>query len=168
MSKIVDEMIKFRELLTPVPQQLNEAWDTEMHTAKKDIGKWDGYSLAELKSKKAALMKKEKRSAAEQKTVRQINFAIRAKQKKKWGKIKESFDRALALNETQKVKIIAYNSGYGQQLDVVAKDPKHHHEVEVVELRMGPNGAPQLIFKDTGGNSRADWNPKYGWVADYD
>ena len=70
-------------------QVMQEAWGTEMHTAKKDMGKWEGYTLAELKAKKAKLMKKEERSAAEQQTVRQLNFAIRAKQKDSWGKIKE-------------------------------------------------------------------------------
>lgn len=72
-----------------------EAWDATMHTPEKDKGKWDGYTVAQLKSKKAALMKKPTRSAAEQKTVKQIDFAIRAKQKNKWGKIKEG----VAVNE---------------------------------------------------------------------
>jgi hypothetical protein len=69
---------------------INEKWGTKMHTAKKDIGKWEGYTLAELKAKKDKLMKKEKRTAAEQKEVKQLTFAIRAKQKNKWGKIKEN------------------------------------------------------------------------------
>ena len=70
---------------------INEKWDAEMHTAEKDKGKWDGWTLAKLKARKAKLMDKETRSAAEQKEVKQINFAIRAKQKDgKWGKIKES------------------------------------------------------------------------------
>jgi hypothetical protein len=71
-------------------KKVNEKWDAKMHTSKKDMGKWDGWTVAKLKSKKAKLMKKEKRTAAEQKTVKQLTFAIRAKQKNKWGKIKES------------------------------------------------------------------------------
>lgn len=70
-------------------EELAEKWDAKMHTAKKDVGKWDGYSVAELKAKKEKLMKKDERSAAEQKTVKQLNFAIRAKQKNKWGKVNE-------------------------------------------------------------------------------
>jgi hypothetical protein len=70
-------------------RQLDEKWGTKMHTAKKDKGKWDGYTIAELKEKKAKLMKKETRTPSDQTTVKQINFAIRAKQKNKWGKIKE-------------------------------------------------------------------------------
>jgi hypothetical protein len=76
----------------PAPEdELTEAWGTKMHTAAKDKGKWDGYTIADLKAKKAKLMKKEHRSAAEQKTVKQIDFAIRAKQRGtgKWGEIKE-------------------------------------------------------------------------------
>ena len=43
-------------------------------------GEWTDYTIAQLKKKKDALMKKEKRTAAEVKTVRQLNFAINAKQ----------------------------------------------------------------------------------------
>jgi len=70
--------------------ELEEAWGTEMHTAEKDKGKWDGYTIADLKAKKKKLMDKESRSAAEQKTVKQIDFAIRAKQKDRFGAIKEA------------------------------------------------------------------------------
>lgn len=45
----------------------------------KSTGEWTDYTVAELEKKKAALMKKEKRTADEVKTVRQLNFAIRAK-----------------------------------------------------------------------------------------
>ena len=69
-----------------------EAWDTKMHTAKKDVGKWEGWTEAELNAKRAKLMKKETRTAAEQKEVKQIDFALRAKgtKGKKWGKVDES------------------------------------------------------------------------------
>jgi hypothetical protein len=66
-----------------------EKWDAEMKTAPKDVGKWEGYTIAELKARKKKLMDKAERSAAEQKEVRQINFAIRAKQENSWGKIKK-------------------------------------------------------------------------------
>jgi len=69
---------------------LAEAWETKMKTAEKDKGKWDGYTIAELRAKKKKLMDKESRTAAEQKTVKQIDFAIRAKQKDKWGKVDEA------------------------------------------------------------------------------
>lgn len=69
---------------------VSEKWDTKMKTKEKDKGMWDGYTVAELKKMKNDLMKKEERSAAEQKKVKQLTFAIRAKQKDKWGKVKES------------------------------------------------------------------------------
>lgn len=75
---------------------VSEAWDTKMKTAKKDIGKWEGWSLSELKARKKKLMDKEERSAKEQKEVRQINFALRAKQKDHWGKIKEAEESSVA------------------------------------------------------------------------
>ena len=84
----------------PGEEPVAEAWDAEMKTAEKDKGKWDGYSIADLKAKKKKLMDKETRSAAEQKTVKQIDFAIRAKQKDKWGKIKEG-NAAAAKSSTQ-------------------------------------------------------------------
>lgn len=69
-------------------QPIEEKWGTKMHTASKDVGKWEGYTLGELKARKKKLMDKEERTAKEQKEVRQLNFAIRAKQKDSWGKIK--------------------------------------------------------------------------------
>ena len=46
----------------------------------KSTGEWTDYTIEQLKAKKAALMKKEKRTKAEQKKVSQIQFAINAKQ----------------------------------------------------------------------------------------
>lgn len=69
--------------------KLDEKWGTKMKTAPKDVGKWDGYTIAELKARKQKLMAKDERTEKEQKEVRQINFAIRAKQKDSWGKIKK-------------------------------------------------------------------------------
>ena len=46
----------------------------------KSTGEWTDYTIAQLKKKKDALMKKKKRTADEVKTVRQLNFAINAKQ----------------------------------------------------------------------------------------
>jgi ribosomal protein L37AE/L43A len=69
---------------------IGEKWDADMHTAKKDVGKWDDWTIAELRDRKKKLMDKPKRTAAEQKEVRQLVFAIRAKQKDQWGEIDES------------------------------------------------------------------------------
>ena len=66
---------------------LNEAWkgDPEIE----QTGEYSGKSTEELCAMKNKLMKKEKRTDAEQKKVRQINFAIRSKQKgPKFGKVK--------------------------------------------------------------------------------
>jgi len=46
----------------------------------KSTGEWTDYTITQLEKKKAALMKKKKRTADEVKTVRQLNFAINAKQ----------------------------------------------------------------------------------------
>ena len=46
----------------------------------KSTGEWTDYTITQLQKKKDALMKKKKRTAAEVKTVRQLNFAINAKQ----------------------------------------------------------------------------------------
>lgn len=46
----------------------------------KSTGEWTDYSEEQLEAKKAALMKKEKRTKPEQKKVSQIQFAINAKQ----------------------------------------------------------------------------------------
>ncbi len=70
-------------------RKLGEKWDTEMKTAEKDKGKWDGWTLAKLRSHRKSLMDKETRTAAEQKEVKQIDFAIRAKQKDKFGDVKK-------------------------------------------------------------------------------
>lgn len=86
--------------------QISEAWDTDYETPESEKGKYKGKTIAELKKMKAALMKKEKRTKAEQGKVAELNFAIRAKQKGsgKWGKVKsegkdvqmETWERALS------------------------------------------------------------------------
>jgi len=68
-------------------ESLSEAWkgDAEID----QTGEYSGKSTEELCAMKNKLMKKEKRTDAEQKKVRQINFAIRSKQKgPKFGKVK--------------------------------------------------------------------------------
>ena len=46
----------------------------------KSTGEWTDYTIGELEKKRDALRKKEKRTAAQTKDLRQINFAINAKQ----------------------------------------------------------------------------------------
>jgi hypothetical protein len=84
-------------------QWVTEAWDTKMKPAKKDIGKWEGWSISELKARKKKLMDKEERNAKEQKEVRQINFALRAKQTDHWGKIKEADESSVTTLATMAV-----------------------------------------------------------------
>tara|TARA_B100000676_G_scaffold147119_1_gene145436 strand:+ start:662 stop:1057 length:396 start_codon:yes stop_codon:yes gene_type:complete len=45
----------------------------------RSTGEWADHTIEQLEDKKAELMKKEKRTPEEVKTVRQLNFAIRAK-----------------------------------------------------------------------------------------
>ena len=61
------------------PIQLQEEDDDFLGDVK-STGEWTDYTIEQLKKKKDALMKKEKRTADEVKTVRQLNFAINAKQ----------------------------------------------------------------------------------------
>jgi len=76
-----------------------------------------------------------------------------------------------AVNEgPQQMDVIGYNSGRGLTLDQAVKDPKYRRKVKVVELGFTPDGAPQLKFKELDGDGpfTAEWNPKYGWTADFD
>ena len=65
---------------SPDPDQLEEKKDDEFLQDVKSTGEWTDYTIAQLKKKKDALMKKKKRTADEVTTVRQLNFAINAKQ----------------------------------------------------------------------------------------
>jgi ribosomal protein S27AE len=86
-----DKQESFKKAVADKAQasKLDEKWGTKMKTAPKDMGKWDGWTIAELKARKKKLMDKEDRTAAQSKEVRQINFAIRAKQQDSFGKIKQ-------------------------------------------------------------------------------
>ncbi len=99
-------------------KKVNEKWGTKMNTAKKDVGKWDGWTLDRLKARKKKLMDKKDRSDAEQKEVKQIDFAIRAKQKDKWGKVNEEIStQATKPSSTTKPTT-------SDDLTVMAKDGK--------------------------------------------
>ncbi len=86
-------------------------------------------------------------------------------------KSKEPVADESAVNEgPQQMDIIGYNSGRGLDLDQAASNPKYRRKVNVVELGFTPDGAPQLKFKELDGDGpfTAEWNPKYGWTADFD
>lgn len=74
-----------------MPKKVKEAWDTDYETPESEKGKYKDKTIAELKKMKETLMKKEKRTKAEQGRVAELNFAIRAKQEGggKWGKVKK-------------------------------------------------------------------------------
>ena len=55
------------------------AWKTKMHTPKSAVGMFDGKTKADLRKTQSRLRSKEARTAAEQKLLRRINFALRAK-----------------------------------------------------------------------------------------
>lgn len=67
--------------------KLDEKWGVDVKTPERLKGKWEGWTLAELRKRKKQLMAKETRTPAETKEVRQINFAIRAKTG--WGKARQ-------------------------------------------------------------------------------
>ncbi len=70
------------QLRTMVQEEINnlDEKDEKFLQNVKSTGEWTDYTIGELEKKKAALMKKKKRTADEVKTVRQLNFAINAKQ----------------------------------------------------------------------------------------
>ena len=80
-------LAKKQQELSSSLESVSEAWtgDPEIE----QTGQYSDKSTEELCAMKSKLMKKEKRTDAEQKKVRQINFAIRSKQKgPKFGKVK--------------------------------------------------------------------------------
>ena len=77
---------KLKQIIKEEMEDLSEKWkgDTEI----KQTGQYADKTKEELCTMKNTLMKKEKRTEAEQKKVRQINFALRSKQKgPKFGKV---------------------------------------------------------------------------------
>lgn len=57
------------------------AWNRKMHTPKSAVGMFDGKTKADLRKTQSRLRSKETRTAAEQKFLRRVNFALRAKNK---------------------------------------------------------------------------------------
>ena len=72
-------MTQLRTMVQEELDNLNEK-DEKFLQDIKSTGEWTDYTIAQLKKKKDALMKKKKRTADEVKTVRQLNFAINSKQ----------------------------------------------------------------------------------------
>ena len=64
--------------------QLQEKWKGDAEV--EQTGEWSDMTVAQLRKRKKQLMDKEERTEAEQKEVREINFAIRAKTGWKRGK----------------------------------------------------------------------------------
>lgn len=57
------------------------AWNRKMHPPKSAVGMFDGKTKADLRKTQSRLRSKETRTAAEQKLLRRVNFALRAKNK---------------------------------------------------------------------------------------
>jgi len=77
---------KLQQIIREELETLSEKWkgDTEI----KQTGQYADKTKEELCAMKNKLMKKKSRTEAEQKKVRQINFALRSKQKgPKFGKV---------------------------------------------------------------------------------
>ena len=71
---------------------LMEKWTGSPEVEKRDKWGEEQISMADLKKKRDALKAKEDRTEAETSELRQINFAIRARQKDKFGKIDEELN----------------------------------------------------------------------------
>ena len=76
-KKQLKEIIKEER---PPTAGLEEKKDEKFLQDVESTGEWTDYTIAQLQKKKDTLMKKEKRTADEVTTVRQLNFAINAKQ----------------------------------------------------------------------------------------
>lgn len=78
-------------------------------------------------------------------------------------------EEASMINENQKVQILGWNSTQDGNIDNWAKDPESFREVIVDKLTMDSRDRPILKFMELDGSGpyRADWNQKYGWVADF-
>lgn len=55
------------------------AWKTKMHTPESAKGMFDGRTKASLRAEQSRLRAKATRTAAEQKRLKRVNFALRAK-----------------------------------------------------------------------------------------
>jgi len=55
------------------------AWKTKMHTPESAKGMFDGRTKASLRAEQSRLRSKDKRTAAESKRLKRVNFALRAK-----------------------------------------------------------------------------------------
>ena len=55
------------------------AWKTKMHTPESAKGMFDGRTKASLRAEQSRLRAKKTRTAAEQKRLKRVNFALRAK-----------------------------------------------------------------------------------------
>ncbi len=75
--------------------KLSEKWSEKMHTSKSAKGMWDGWTLEELRKEHNRLKKIKDKTPAQLKRDERVIFAIRAKQKNKWGSIKEEFNDIL-------------------------------------------------------------------------
>ena len=74
----------------------------------------------------------------------------------------------MPMHESQAIKVIAYNSGHGEQLDVVAKDQSRHRDAEMLGMQLGSGGRPEMKVRLDNQTYIADWNPQHGWVVDFD
>jgi hypothetical protein len=83
-------------------EALDEKWSSDYETPKSKRGMWDGYSLADLRKA---------RQSASGKRLERIDFAIRAKQKNKWGKVSEEEQ----IDELSKCKMTEYGKKAGKE-----------------------------------------------------
>lgn len=86
--------------------------------AEKADSKWSGWTIAKLKANLKKLMDKESRTAAEQKEVKQINFAIRAKEKEK------AADTKGAKKAVKETKTVTEKAPPGKKAEEFIKDNK--------------------------------------------
>lgn len=86
---------------------LEEKWGVTDAVSSKEKGKYNNWTLADLRSERSKLKAKKERTPAESGKLKELNFAIRAKTG--WGKVTEESD---VINEKPKSSTVLTSKKY--------------------------------------------------------
>lgn len=180
MSHIVDDIQKFRNLLKTTSKPLNESVEATGSLSEKDskafmddiVVEDDDLEETDSSATQAITPLYQKVQGLVPSFKEPIRTHLLQAQKSLRAAIDASQGNQVneeEINEGKQVEIIGYDSGVGPQLDQAAKDPKFHRKVNVVAMEFGSNGQPVLKFNELDGDGpfKAEWDPRYGWHADF-
>jgi hypothetical protein len=90
-TAMINAMQKLKMDINPLEsEQANEKWDSTKQLNPDNKGMFDGKTIGDLRKMRAQLTDKKKRTPDESTKLKQIDFAIRSKQKDRFGKIIEN------------------------------------------------------------------------------